>query len=42
MVMSYCKLPSHSLLGDTQENCEYVIIADLWAGIQTEDSPSTK
>jgi hypothetical protein len=41
MDMSYCKLPSHSLPGDTERNCEYVRIAELWAEIQTEDFPST-
>jgi len=42
VVMSYFKLLSHSLPGDTEGNCEYVRIAELWAEIQTEDFPSTK
>jgi hypothetical protein len=37
MVMSYCKLPSHSLPGDREGNCKYVRFADLWAEIQIED-----
>jgi hypothetical protein len=40
--MAYFKLPSHSLPDDMEGNYKNVMIADIWADIQSQYFPSTK